>query len=480
MTTHIGDRAVVLGASMSGLLAARVLADAYAQVILVDHDTLPVDDAPRRCVPQGRHIHVLIARGQQILEELFPGFTDDLVAQGVPKLDQLGEVRWYLSGHRLRQATSGMTVVSASRPLLERYVRSRVEKLPAVTVVDRCDIAGIATTPDRRRVTGVRVLRRADDSAEEILDADLVVDATGRGSRIPVWLEALGYQRPEEEKIQIDLGYATRTYRLPTVSLGADLGIVIAPTPEHPRGAGVQVIEGNRCLVTLAGILGDHPPTDPDGFLDFARSLQFPDVYDAIRDAEPLDTPRPFRFPASVRRRYEGLTRFPDGLLVTGDGLCSFNPIYAQGMSVAALEAVALRRQLQRGDPPQPHRFFRDVAKVLDVAWDMSVGGDLAFPGVAGNRGPKARLGNAYIPRLHAAAAKDPVLAKAFVRVAALVDGPEKIMRPGVLLRVLRHALGQRSGLVRAERVDGYCKPHDCAADRQQGRHVESFGPHRK
>ena len=191
-------------------------------------------------------------------------------------------------------------------------------------------------------------------------------------------------------------------------------------------------------MLTLAGILGDHPPTDPDGFLDFARSLRFPDIYEAIRDAEPLDDPVAFRFPASVRHRYERLHRFPAGLLVMGDAVCSFNPIYGQGMSVAALEALTLRRHLEPGIEPQPRRWFRDLARVVDVPWDMAAGGDLAFPGVPGRRTRKIRLMGTYLTRLHAAAAHDAHLATAFIRVAGLVAPPQSLLRPGIALRVLR------------------------------------------
>jgi 2-polyprenyl-6-methoxyphenol hydroxylase-like FAD-dependent oxidoreductase len=435
---QIGDHAVVLGASMAGLMAARVLADAYGQVTVIDRDQLPEANTHRRGVPHGRHAHALLARGQQALEELFPGLTADLIAQGVPTGDLLADGRWYVSGHRLRQQHIGLVTLSASRPLLEGYVRARVRELPNLRFLDSCDIVGLAATPDGRRITGARILCRAGDGAREELGADLVVDATGRGSRTPIWLQALGYARPDEEQVRVGLGYATRTYRLPPDALDGDLAVLDATTPQHPRGGALLRLEGDRWMVTLAGMLGDHPPTDPDGFLDFARSLRFPDIHQTIRDAEPLDDPVAFRFPASVRHRYERLDRFPDGLLVLGDAVCSFNPIYGQGMSVAALEALTLRRHLQQGIQPPPRQVFRELTRVVDVPWDIAVGADLAVPGVQGRRTLKVRLVNAYIARLHAAAAHDAHLASAFVRVAGLVAPPQTLLRPSIAVRVLR------------------------------------------
>jgi 2-polyprenyl-6-methoxyphenol hydroxylase-like FAD-dependent oxidoreductase len=435
---QFGDRAVVVGASMAGLLAARVLADRYAQVMVLDRDELPQTPTHRRGVPHGRHVHVLLAAGQHVLEQLFPGFTAELVAHGAPVGDPLANGRWYVSGHRLRQAATGLVALCASRPLLEGHVRARVRALPNVALLNACEVVGLATTADGRRVTGARVLRQAVGVGEEVRGADLVVDASGRGSRTPQWLEALGYGWPVTEQVRIGLGYATRTYRLAADALGGDLGVLQAATPEHPRAAGLLVMEGGRWMLTLGGMLGDHPPTDPDGFLAFARSLRFPDIFQMIRDAQPLDDPVAFRFPASVRHRYERLGRFPDGLLVVGDAVCSFNPIYGQGMSVAALEALTLRRHLQQGTRPRPQQFFRDLARTVDVPWDIAVGGDLVFPGVQGRRTVKVRLGNAYIARLHAAAAHDARLAAAFVRVAGLIEPPGSLLRPGIVLRVLR------------------------------------------
>jgi len=438
MKTQIEDRAIVLGASMAGLLAAHVLADSYGQVIVIERDQLPETSMHRRGVPHGRHLHALAARGQQALEELFPGLTAELVAHGAMAGSLLANARMCLSGHRLRQTDTGLVLLCASRPFLEAHVRARVRVHPNVTWLDRCDVVGLAASPDSRRVTGARVLRRADSSAEEVLLADLVVDASGRGSRTPAWLESLGYPSPELEQVRIGLAYATRIYRLSPGALGGDLAILDAATPQLPRTGALLALEGDRWMVTLAGILGDRPATDPDGFVDFARSLRFSDIYETIRDAEPLDDPVGFHFPASARHRYERLARFPAGFLVVGDAVCSFNPIYGQGMSVAALEALMMRGHLERGIEPQPNRWFRDLARVIDVAWDMSAGGDLVFPGVPGRRTLKSRLLGAYLARLHAAAAHDAELAAAFIRVAGLVAPPQSLLHPSVVLRVLR------------------------------------------
>jgi 2-polyprenyl-6-methoxyphenol hydroxylase-like FAD-dependent oxidoreductase len=436
-----GDRAVVLGGSMAGLLAARVLADAYAEVVVVERDELSHAAVHRRGAPQSRHIHGLLAAGQQALEELFGGLTAELVDRGAPAGDMLEDIRAYFGGHRLQPGPSGLLALQASRPMLEAGLRARVRTLPAVAVIDRCDVAGLTTTSDGRRVTGARVVRRLDGSAEETLTADLVVDATGRGSRTPAWLEMLGYPRPPVERVRIGLGYASRSYRLVPGLLDGDLGIIAAATPDHPRGGALAAMENERFLVTLFGILGDHPPTDPGGFADFAATLQFPDINEALRDAEPLDEPAPFRHPASVRHRYERLSRFPTGLLVMGDAVCTFNPVYGQGMSVVALQALALRAHLQQHSRPQPVRFFRQIGRIVDVPWRMATGGDLAFPKVTGQRTMQMRVLNGYLAKLFAGAAHDPRLGRAFLRVAGLVDPPQALLAPGVAARVLRAGL---------------------------------------
>jgi 2-polyprenyl-6-methoxyphenol hydroxylase-like FAD-dependent oxidoreductase len=432
------DHAIVLGGSIAGLLAARVLADAYDQVTVADRDELLPGSKPRRGTPQARHIHALLARGQQALEELFPGLTAELVARGAPAGDVLGDARLLFGGHRLARAEAGLVALSPSRPLLEDRIRARVLALPEVTLAPPSDAVGLRSSPDGRRITGARLLRRADASAEEVIDADLVVDATGRGSRAPAWLQALGFGQPEVDLVRVDVGYVTRTYRLSPDSLDGDLACIHGPAPDLPRGGGLARLERDTWILTLFGMLGDHPPKDPDGFDAFARSLRFPDIRDAIGTAEPLEGPAAYRFQANVRRRYERMRHFPEGFLVVGDALCSLNPIYGQGMTVAALQALALRDHLRHGIAPRFQPVLRALARVIDAPWELAIGADLTLPGVDGRRTQRRRIAAAYVNQLQAASARDPALARAFVRVTGLVDRPEALLKPSVAVRVLR------------------------------------------
>jgi 2-polyprenyl-6-methoxyphenol hydroxylase-like FAD-dependent oxidoreductase len=445
MRDQPGDRAVVLGGSMAGLLAARVLAEAYTEVLLVDRDDLIGVAGYRNGVPHGRHAHGLVARGHQILEEQFPGLTQGMTDSGVIPGDFNSDIQWYFSGKRLRPSHSGLASVPATRPVLEYHVRNRVADIPNVRFLERHDIVGVETTPDRTRVIGARVQRRGDDTQPEVLRADLVIDAAGRGSRTPVWLRELGYQPPAEDRVKVDLAYTTRHYRVPYDPFGSDIAIIAAATPSHPRGAFFYRLpgDGNRVELSLTGVLGDHPPTDPEGFLDFIRSLPVPDIYATVRESEPIDDPVRFRFPASVRRRYERLNRFPDGLLVMGDAVCSFNPVYAQGMTVAALESLTLRKHLQSFVKVRPTDFFTDISGQIDSPWEFAASADLGYAGVEGRRTVKVRMINKYVPRLQSAAVHDSSLTNAFVRVAGLIDQPTTLLRPGKLLRVLRHSRRQ-------------------------------------
>jgi 2-polyprenyl-6-methoxyphenol hydroxylase-like FAD-dependent oxidoreductase len=437
---HGKTHAVVMGGSMAGLLAARVLADHFAQVTLLERDVLPHGVAQRRGVPQGHHTHGLLASGRQALDRLFPGFSRELEELGAVPGDIVRDVRWFFEGAPLARPRSGMDGLMATRPFLEAGVRSRVRAIPNVTVRDGCQVAGLSAAHSHDRVTGVRL------STGETLEADLAVDATGRASRSPQWLQSLGYDRPPEERVEIGLGYTTRFFRRAPGHLGGDLGTVVPPTPDGKRGGVMVAQEADRWTVTLISHFVQPAPLDLNGFVAYATMLPSPDIHDVIRCAEPIGDAVSSRFPASVRRRYERLSRFPEGFLVMGDGICSFNPIYGQGMSVAALEALALDDVLAHGMHAVGPRFFKKAAPIVDTPWTTAVGNDLRMPETVGPRSVGVTLINGYMARLQQAAHTDATLAVTFMRVANLLAPATDVLKPSAAWRVLRGTLRRRFG----------------------------------
>ena len=438
--TYVGKHAIVIGAGMGGLMAARALADHYDEVTIFERDALPDSSEPRKGLPQGKHSHGLLARGREILEQLFPGFTEQMVNQGAMSADILNDGLWFNHGVYLCSAPSKMRGLGASRPMLEAYVRRRLVQLPNIRVRDQHRVVEPVFDRQENRVSGARVQPTDGSDDRKTINADLVVDASGRGSSSPIWLSSFGFEKLREEQITVDVGYATRLYRRKSehidVTLDGRKFVLMAPCwPEFRFGA-LLPQEGDRWTVSLGGYMGDHPPLDEAGFLEFARSLQKPEIFNVIKDAEPLTPPASYKFVSNLRRYYEKLSRFPEGYLVYGDALCSLDPVYGQGMTVACSESLALRECLEEGPQEIAHRFFRQASRLIETPWKIAVGGNLQNPRVPGKRTAQARFVNWYIAKLYQAAQSDAVLASKFLEVANLMREPSVLLGPGIALKL--------------------------------------------
>ncbi|WP_226009994.1 FAD-dependent oxidoreductase [Halomicrobium salinisoli] len=431
----VGDRAVVVGGSIAGLLTARVLADGFDEVTILERDSLPDEPGARRGVPQGRHVHVLQEAGRATLEDLLPGFGEELISAGALMIDGLSDFRHHEQGDFLADGPRRVPMYCATRPLLEHLVRRRVTDADPVEVRAGCRRTDYLVDDATQTVEGVVV--RDDDGGVDDVPADLVVDATGRTSQTPAWLEEHGYEPPDVDEVHIDVRYSTVRIERPPDDRRA---FFVPPEPPRARGAGMFPIEGDRWVATLFGMHGDHPPADPDGLCEFAATLPITEL-ERLLDEQPWnsDGVAQYPFPSNRRRRFERLDRFPDGLLVVGDAVASFNPIYGQGMSVAALEALVLHHALADGDRDDlPLRFFDRAEPVVDVPWSIAVGGDFAFPQTEGPKPRGTDFFNRYLDRLVRKAHTNGDLRDALIRVFMMERPPSSLLRPGVAWQVVR------------------------------------------
>jgi 2-polyprenyl-6-methoxyphenol hydroxylase-like FAD-dependent oxidoreductase len=437
----VGNQAVVVGAGMSGLAAAAAVADYFDQVVVLERDTLPSDAAHRAGTPQSRHLHALLAGGQRALGELFPGFEEKLARAGAVPLRVAVDVRMELPGFDpFPTRDLGWDVYSMSRPLIERVVRECVQRRSNITLCQRYRVRDLVASADGEAVTAVRYENAVGNS--ETLHADLIIDASGRGGLTLGFLEAIGQPQPEETLIGVDIGYATAIFTIPDDAPSEWKGVLtLSQAPESSRGALMMPLEGGRhWLATLGGRYGEKPPGDGDGFVSFAQHLPTPTLYNAIRHAKRLGDIARFSFPASVWRHFEGLEAFPRGLLPFGDSICRFNPVWGQGMSVAAQEAVLLRRLLGSGDASPLARlasaFFAEAAALIETPWASAAVPDLAFPQTEGQRPADLDRMLKFGDALMRLAAEDAAIHRLTVEVRHLLK-PRSVLRdPGLVERV--------------------------------------------
>lgn len=447
------SRAIVIGAGIAGLLAARALSEQYDNVWILERDALPDTPGPRSGIPQGYYVHQLLMRGKQTLEALFPGLGDELAQVGAVSLDWYSGVRWFGPVGWMPSDGEGFCTWSASRDLLEFVIRQRVLACPKVHLLSHCDVTGLTTNPSRERVTGVTVrARNGSASAAGLppsLSAAFVVDASGRHSHAPAWLTAIGFDAPAETLVDAHVGYAGCLYRRPAQVPWRDWQALIVHSrpPECLRSGTIFPIEDNQWIVTLTGTAGDYPPGDPQGFLAFARSLRSGTLFEAIANAEPLTPIHQYRRTENRLRHYERLTRQPDGFVVMGDAACSFNPVYGQGMTVAAMSAVVLAAHGYIHPQPSTAALQRHLARIARGAWTFATGVDLRHIGAKHDRRHwRAAAMQRYVEHVLKGAVHDSNLYHRFLHVMHMIEPPSVLFSPSVIAQVARQWARTRWG----------------------------------
>jgi 2-polyprenyl-6-methoxyphenol hydroxylase-like FAD-dependent oxidoreductase len=448
------DTAVVIGAGIAGLSAARVLADRFARVVVVDRDDLPDRPGPRRGVPQGQHSHVLLVAGQRALEEIFPGLHEKLVAAGAVVFDSGADLHLYRLGAAWKPVRSGLPFVSLTRPLLEYTLRRLVGALPQVEF--RSGVAVSALSGADGQVTGV-VLDGSDTEA-----ADLVVDASGRSSRSDRWLSALGYPTPGVEEVKVSVGYVSRLYRRTPGDLPVSAAFVQPTPPAEKRIGAALLVEDDQWLVSVGGWHGEYPSADESAFLLHAKSLPDPIIAELISHAEPLTEPVPHHFPSNRRRLFDQLSDVPGGYVAIGDAICSFNPLYGQGMTVAAQEAQALGRVLDQHGPADPatvRAFYRQSAQITYVPWQAAIGGDFDYPETAGQAPAAAELFGRFATQAQLAGQVSGEVRTVLLRVQHLLVAPTALWQPALVAEIARAARHAPDGQQPAYGHGGHGRP---------------------
>ena len=440
-SSPFGKQAVVIGAGMGGLAAAGALAEHFEQVTVLERDALSPSPVPRAGTPQARHVHALLVSGLRSLSELFPGFERDLERAGAVPLRVGLDIRMERQGYDpFPQRDLGWLSYAVSRPTIEYAVRRRVENMSNTTVWQGCRVRELVTNRDGSAVTGVYY--DSADGTRETLPADLVVDASGRGALSIDLLRSAGSSVPEETTIGIDLSYATCVFEIPKDAPTDWKGVMtFGGAQQSSRGGLMLPLEGNRWMVTIAGYHGDAPPGDAAGFLAYARDLRTPTIYNAIKAAKQVGDVARYGFPESVRRHFERLETFPQGLLPIADALCRFNPIYGQGMSVAAQEACLLRRLLQdlvsnrRSISELAPTFFEAVQSLIETPWSVAIS-DFMFPDTRGQRPPDFETTLKFGIALTQLAAEDAAVHKLTAEVQNLLKPRSAYGDPALIKRV--------------------------------------------
>lgn len=445
--TTLSSHAIVIGSSIAGMAAARVLSNHFDHVTVIERDQLLLNSNNfRKGVPQARHPHLLMLRGQEILEEMFPGMVADLLNNGADPINLGTDWVWHSFDGSRPHFESDIVMTACSRPLLENAIARRLVSNPKITVLSDSEVVGLCVDETKRQITGVMLVSgNSEQNPLSELKADLVIDASGRSSKAPEWLKKLGFTPPQETKVNAFPGYATRIYERPAGFKANWKVYYIQPTaPNNSRGAVLTPLEGNRWHVCLIGMNGDYPPTDEAGFMEFLRNLPDQSIYQAIQEATPLTSIYGFRQAENRLRHYDAMPNYLENFLVFGDAVYALNPVYGQGMTIAAIGSqtldACLRKFAAGRQPGLAAAFQKELGKVVAGPWQLATGEDMRWSKTEGAKKANAptQLIQNYFTLMLKATLKNTALTQAFYKVQQMIEPPTSLLRPGIVWQVLR------------------------------------------
>tara|TARA_R110002167_G_scaffold130988_3_gene314644 strand:+ start:3196 stop:4602 length:1407 start_codon:yes stop_codon:yes gene_type:complete len=443
------SKAIVIGAGISGLINAKILSKHFNEVIVLEKDHLSENCMPahRKGLPQAHHQHILLMKGRELFETIFPGFDDELAGMGSPELSYSNDIALYVGYGKLPRFPSFLKVRPSRRTWIDALIRKRVAALPNVVIKSNIRVQHLDFNQEQYRVTGVIYAQqnKEDSSIENTpykLQADLVIDCSGRGSRISKWLNEIGISDVPSTVIDPKLGYASCLLKIPEGYSGTR-GIEVAPhAPDNPRAAGLWEVEKGTWLLTLIGMSGKYPPKDIDGFKAFADHLPTPAISEILAQSERLSDIQSFRGTRNVWHHYEKMQTYPSGLLVMGDALCAFNPLHGQGLTLIARSAQLLDVQLQQGiktcySDKWAQASYRKLNKIFLSAWMFAISEDMRWPETVGRQVDwKLKLAYRFTDKLLATSHHSKHVTQACLSVANMVRSPLSLIRPSILLRV--------------------------------------------
>ncbi|PEO30474.1 NAD(P)/FAD-dependent oxidoreductase [Bacillus toyonensis] len=433
------NKAIVICGSMAGKFAAKALSTSFKEVIILEVGDKWDGKASRKRVPQSDHPHVLLKGGEKAIEELFPTITNELIKAGSIINNFTRDLKWHQFGLWKQPFIGEVHMIQQSRPLLEWHIQKRIDQISNITITYKTLVNGLLVDGKLNKVCGVKV-KYLETGMQEEVHADIVIDASGFGSKSMEWLREYEIE-VQEEKVRIDLFYATKMFQLKENEELDCCNMLMSPSfPENPYGVLIQTIEDNRYFVTFSGYANEKAPQTDDEFYDFAENLSISNVTDFLNKAEGITDIKTYKIPYQVRRRFDLVNNVPEGLLVVGDAQCRFDPVFGQGVSVAAMEAHQLQLLLQSRkqlDKTFTQQFYKKTADIIEIPWDMTTTEISRHPQLKRELTTKQKFQLWYTKQIYRLSASDSDVYIRLVRVMNLIRSPFHLFHPKVLLAVL-------------------------------------------